>query len=220
MKVLLVEDDEMIGVAVQKGLAQDGFVVDWSKDATEASLALEVEPYEVLLLDLGLPDRPGLEILRDLRRQGSEMAVIILTARDAVTERISGLDAGADDYLIKPFDLDELCARIRAVQRRKLGRAEPLLTHGALSLNPASRQCFWQENAVNLSAKEFSLLEALIERPGAVLSRVQLEERLYGWGDEIESNTVEVHIHHLRKKLASEVVRTVRGVGYMLGNLS
>ncbi|MDY0189215.1 MAG: response regulator [Desulfuromonas sp.] len=219
MKVLLVEDDEMIGIAVQKGLVQDGFVVDWVQDGAEASVALEVEPYEVLLLDLGLPDRPGLEILRDLRRQGNSMSVIILTARDAVAERIAGLDAGADDYLIKPFDLDELCARIRAVQRRKLGRAEPLLNYGKLRLDPASRQCFWQDNAVILSAKEFSLLEALIERPGAVLSRAQLEERLYGWGEEVESNTIEVHIHHLRKKLATEAVRTVRGVGYMLGNI-
>lgn len=220
MKVLLVEDDDMIGDAVQKGLAQEGFVVDWAKDAAEASTALAVEPYEVLLLDLGLPDRPGLEILLELRKQGNEMAVLILTARDAVAERIAGLDAGSDDYLIKPFDLDELSARIRAVQRRKLGRAEPLLKYGKLRLNPASRECHWQEKAVNLSAKEFSLLEALIERPGAVLSRPQLEERLYGWGDEIESNTVEVHIHHLRKKLAPEVVKTVRGVGYMLGNLA
>lgn len=218
MKVLLVEDDEMIGVAVQKGLAQDGFIVDWAKDAAEASLALGVEPYEAILLDLGLPDRPGLEILGALRKKGDEIAVIILTARDAISERIAGLDAGADDYLIKPFDLDELSARIRAVQRRKLGRAEPLLIHGDLRLNPASRECFWQENAVNLSAKEFTLLEALIERPGAVLSRSQLEERLYGWADEIESNTVEVHIHHLRKKLSAEVVKTVRGVGYMLGD--
>lgn len=220
MKVLLVEDDEMIGVAVQKGLARDGFVVDWAMDAAEASLALGIEPYEALLLDLGLPDRPGLEILSELREKGDEIAVIILTARDAVAERIAGLDAGADDYLIKPFDLDELSARIRAVQRRKLGRAEPLLVHGRLRLNPASRECHWQENSVSLSAKEFSLLEALIERPGTVLSRSQLEERLYGWGEEIESNTVEVHIHHLRKKLAPEIVKTVRGVGYMLGTLS
>jgi two-component system response regulator QseB len=217
MKALLVEDDEMIGDAVFRGLTQEGFVVDWAHDAAEASIALGVETYEVLLLDLGLPDRPGLEVLRDLRRQGDEIAVIILTARDAVAERIAGLDAGADDYLTKPFDLDELSARIRAVQRRKLGRAEPILAHGDLRLNPASHECLWKDSAVSLSAKEFSLLEALIERPGAVFSRAQLEERLYGWRDEIESNTVEVHIHHLRKKLAPEVVKTVRGVGYTLG---
>ncbi len=219
MNILLVEDDEMIGVAVKKGLSQEGFVVDWVKNADEAGLALESKRYEVLLLDLGLPDRSGLEVLNELRKRGDTIAAIILTARDAVADRITGLDSGADDYLVKPFDLDELSARIRAVQRRKLGRAEPLLESGGLSLNPASRECFWQGRAVMLSAREFSLLEALIERPGAVLSRAQLEERLYGWGEEIESNTIEVHIHHLRKKLAAEAIKTVRGVGYMLGTL-
>jgi two-component system response regulator QseB len=217
MKILLVEDDEMIGIAAKKGLEQEGFVVDWAHDAAEAYVALDVEPYELLLLDLGLPDSPGLDILKGLRGKGDDISVIILTARDAVADRIAGLDSGADDYLIKPFDLEELSARIRAVQRRKLGRSQPLMVHGQLILNIASHQCCWHGVLVNLSAKEFSLLEALMERPGAVLSRAQLEERLYGWGDEIESNTVEVHIHHLRKKLSADAIKTVRGVGYVIG---
>ncbi len=220
MRVLLVEDDDMIGAAVRQGLTQDGYVVDWARDASEAELALGAQPYEVVLLDLGLPDRSGLEVLADLRRTASDAAVVILTARDAVADRIAGLDTGADDYLVKPFDLDELSARIRAVQRRRKGRAEPLLVHGQLTLNPASHECLWQGAAVSLSAKEFSLLQALMERPGAVLSRAQLEERLYGWGGEVESNAVEVHIYNLRKKLGAETIRTLRGVGYLLGNPS
>jgi len=216
MKILLVEDDAMIGSAVTQGLALEGHVVNWVQDATEAELALEVESYEVVLLDLGLPGKSGLEVLTGLRKQGSEATVIILTARDAVSDRIAGLDSGADDYLVKPFDLDELSARIRAVQRRRHGRAELVLTVGNLNLNPASHECLWKGAKVKLSAKEFALLEAFMERPGAVFSKSQLEERLYGWGDEVESNTIEVHIHNLRKKLAGEVIRTIRGVGYVL----
>lgn len=217
MRILLVEDDAMIGAAVHQGLTQDGYVVDWVRDAAKAESALEFQPYEVVLLDLGLPDRSGLEVLTNLRRNGSMAAVVILTARDAVADRIAGLDAGADDYLVKPFDLDELSARIRAVQRRRQGRADPVLAHGELRLNPASHECFHRGVSVSLSAKEFALLEALMQRPGAILSRAQLEERLYGWGDEIESNAVEVHIHNLRKKLGAKTIRTVRGVGYLLG---
>ncbi|NOZ70504.1 MAG: response regulator transcription factor [Chloroflexi bacterium] len=217
MRILLVEDDAMIGAAVRQGLALEGYAVDWAQDAAEAELALEVSPYEVVLLDLGLPDKSGLEVLNGLRKKGSEATVIILTARDAVADRISGLDAGADDYLIKPFDLDELSARIRAVQRRRLGRPQPLLIHGALSLNPAGHECFWQGVAVTLSAREFTLLEVLMEHPTGVHSRARLEEQLYGWGDEVESNTVEVHIHNLRKKLSGDVIKTIRGVGYTLG---
>lgn len=220
MKILLVEDDEMIGSAVQKGLAPDGIVVDWAKDAADAIMALDVENYEAVLLDLGLPDRPGLDVLSHLRGKGDELAVIIITARDAVAQRIAGLDAGADDYLVKPFDLDELSARIRAVHRRKLGHAVSLLSVGKLSLNRASHQCLWDKTAVMLSAKEFALLKALMERQGNVLSRRQLEEHLYGWDDEIGSNTVEVHVHNLRKKISPQVIRTVRGVGYMIGELS
>ena len=219
MRVLLVEDDTMIGTAIRHGLSTEGYAVDWAQDAYEAELAMDTEAYEIVLLDLGLPDRPGLELLGTLRKAGSEAAVIILTARDALADRIAGLDAGADDYLIKPFDLDELSARIRAVQRRRQGRAEPLLVHGELSLNPASHECFLRGVPISLSGREFSILEALIMRPGAVLSRVQLEEKLYGWGDEIESNAVEVHIHNLRKKLGTATIRTLRGVGYHLGDL-
>ena len=218
MRILLVEDDAMIGAAVRQGLAHEGYAVDWVQDASGAELALRVEPYELVLLDLGLPDRSGLEVLANLRRGGSEVAVVVLTARDSVADRIAGLDTGADDYLVKPFDLEELCARIRAVQRRKKGRAEPLLVHGGLMLNPASHECSWQGAPVFLSTKEFTLLQALMERPGAVLSRAQLEERLYGWGHELESNAVDVHIYNLRKKLGIELIKTLRGVGYLLGN--
>lgn len=220
MRILLVEDDAMIGTAVCQGLTHEGYAIDWVRDASGAESALRVEPYEVVLLDLGLPDRSGLDVLAGLRRGGSEVAVVILTARDSVADRIAGLDTGADDYLIKPFDLDELCARIRAVQRRKTGRAEPLLAHGGLILNPATHECSWQGEAVFLSIREFTLLQALMERPGAVLSRAQLEERLYGWGHELESNAVDVHIYNLRKKLGVDTIKTLRGVGYLLGNPS
>lgn len=217
MRILLIEDDVMIGEAVLKYLTQEAYVVDWAHDISGAELALDCEEYEVLLLDLGLPDGSGLQILTRLRRRGGKEAVIILTARDAVADRIAGLDAGADDYLVKPFDLDELNARIRAVQRRHQGRAETFLSHGHLQLNPVNHQCLWNGEKIILSAKEFSLLQALLEHPEAVISRGQLEEKLYGWGDEIESNSVEVHIHHLRRKLANDVIKTIRGVGYTLG---
>ncbi|WP_020677586.1 response regulator [Geopsychrobacter electrodiphilus] len=219
MRILLVEDDAMIAIAVRQGLIIEGYAVDWAQDAADAELALETEDYELVLLDLGLPDRSGLEVLADLRKKGNAVAVLILTARDAVADRIAGLDTGADDYLVKPFDLDELSARIRAVQRRQQGRAEPLLCHGTLCLNPASHKCTLNGLEITLSAKEFSLLQALIDRPGAVLSRAQLEEKLYSWGSEIESNAIEVHIHNLRKKLGADAIRTLRGVGYLLGNL-
>ncbi len=217
MRVLLVEDDPMIGESVRQGLRQDGFAVDWVRDGEEAELALSDEAYAVVLLDLGLPGRSGLELLANLRRGGNAVAVLILTARDAVSDRIGGLDAGADDYLVKPFDLDELAARIRAVVRRRTGRAEPLIVHGELSLNPATREVRHRGRPVSLSSREFALLSALLERPGAVLSREQLEERLYGWNEEVGSNAVEVHIHHLRKKLGRELILNVRGVGYMAG---
>lgn len=217
MRVLLVEDDAMIGESVRQGLRQDGFAVDWARDDEEAELALADEAYAVVLLDLGLPGRSGLELLANLRRVGNEVAVLILTARDAVSDRIGGLDAGADDYLVKPFDLDELAARIRAVVRRRTGRAEPLIVYGELSLNPATHEVRHRGCPLSLSAREFALLYALLERPGAVLSREQLEERLYGWNEEVGSNAVEVHIHHLRKKLGRELILNVRGVGYMVG---
>jgi len=217
MRLLLVEDDVSLGEGIRRGLRQGGFAVDWARDGREGELALSTAAYDLVLLDLGLPGLSGMALLQHLRRRQDDMAVLILTARDGVADRIAGLDAGADDYLVKPFDLDELAARIRAVLRRRKGRAEPLLVLGALTLNPASHETTWQGHAVTLSAREFSLLVALLERPGAVLSRAQLEERLYGWGEEVESNAVEVHVHNLRKKLSADVIRTVRGVGYMAG---
>ncbi len=214
MRILLVEDDSMVGESLRQGLRQDGFAVDWVRDGEDAELALAGEPYELLLLDLGLPGQSGLELLAALRKRGSDLPVVIITARDALPDRIAGLDTGADDYLVKPFDLEELEARIRAVLRRQAGRAQPLLQQGDLTLNPATHQVLKGETSVRLSSREFRLLQALLERPGAVLSRTQLEERLYGWQEEVESNAVEVHIHHLRKKLGAGVILNVRGVGY------
>jgi len=181
MRILLVEDDAMLGAAVRSALAKAGHAVDWVQEGSAADLAVAGEPYDVVLLDLGLPDKSGLDVLRDLRRRGLRMPVLILTAQDAVRERVAGLDAGADDYLVKPFDLDELAARIRAVQRRSVGRAEPVLEHGRLTLNPATREVFLEGAPVSLSARELALLEALLEQPGRPISRSRLEERLYGW---------------------------------------
>lgn len=216
MRLLLIEDDSMIGESVRKGLRQDGFSVDWVQDGRAAELAVETEPYELVLLDLGLPGKDGLAVLKSIRQRGNRVPVLILTARDAVADRVKGLDAGADDYLVKPFDLDELGARIRALLRRQSGRVDPVLRLGNLSLNPATHEVQLSGQTVNLSAREFALLEALMDRPGAVLSRAQLEEKLYGWGEEVESNTVEVYIHGLRKKIGAEWIKNVRGVGYML----
>jgi DNA-binding response OmpR family regulator len=216
MRLLLVEDDPMIGASIQHGLRQDGFTVDWVQDGGEVELALHTTMYALVLLDLGLPHRDGLEILAAIRRSRNPIPVVILTARDAVADRVRGLDGGADDYLVKPFDLDELAARLRAVLRRQNGRADPVIRHGNLTLNPATHEVTWHSAAVTLSGREFAVLQALLERPGAVLSRAQLEEHLYGWEDEVASNAVEVHISHLRQKLAPEVIRTVRGVGYMV----
>jgi two-component system response regulator QseB len=217
MRVLLVEDDPMIGGSVNKGLRSEGFTVDWVRDGRQAELALENEVYSLVLLDLGLPRKDGLELLQDLRRRGHTLPVLIITARDAVPDRVRGLDSGADDYLVKPFDLTELLARMRALLRRQTGRAAGPLQAGALSLDPATHEVRYRGQPVNLSAREFALLHALLEEPGKVLSREQLEDRLYGWGEEVESNAVEVHIHHLRRKLDATVIRNVRGVGYRIG---
>ncbi len=206
----------MIGESVRKGLQQDGFAVDWVQDGRAAELALETHPYDTLLLDLGLPRKDGLEVLASLRRRGNPIPILVLTARDAVADRVKGLDAGADDYLVKPFDLEELAARIRALHRRKSGRADPVIRVGKLILNPATHEVSLDGKSIPLSAREFGLLHALVERPGAVLSRAQLEEKLYGWDHEVESNTVEVYIHSLRRKLGAGFILNVRGVGYMV----
>ena len=219
MRLLLVEDDPMIGAGVQSGLRQEGHTVDWVRDGKAAELALASGVHEMLLLDLGLPHKSGLELLSGLRRQGLDLPVLVITARDSVADRVKGLDAGADDYLVKPFDLDELSARIRALMRRRAGRASPRIEHGPLTLDPATHQVTLNGDPLALSAREFALLHALLEQPGVPLSRAQLEERLYGWNEEVESNTVEVYIHALRRKLGAEWIRNVRGVGYRVPDL-
>jgi len=216
MRALLVEDDAMIAAAVRTALVQDGYTVDAVRDGVSATSALESSRFDIVLLDLGLPRRDGLEVLRTIRRRGDATPVIIVTARDEIRDRIAGLDAGADDYVVKPFDLDELAARMRSVLRRRTGRGDPLLEHNGIRLNPVTHEVTRDGKAVALSAREYAVLEALLQRPGAVLSRAQLEDRLYGWGEEIESNTVEVYIHALRRKLGSDSIRTLRGVGYYL----
>jgi two-component system response regulator QseB len=204
----------MIGRAVAAGLASNGYAVDWVRDGIDAELALSHSVYDVALLDLGLPRRDGLEILRSVRRAGRDVPVVVITARDSVAERIAGLDSGADDYLVKPFDLDELLARTRAVIRRREGRASAEIAYGALTLDPAKRIVSFHGASVELSAREFAVLEALLKEPGAVVSREKLEDAVYGWGEEVGSNSIEVHLHHLRKKLSPELIRNVRGVGY------
>jgi len=216
MRLLLAEDDRMIGASIERGLKQDGFAVDWVQDGRAAELALAENVHDLLVLDLGLPRKEGLDVLRAMRRRGDDRPVLIVTARDAVSDRVAGLDAGADDYLVKPFELTELAARIRALLRRSAGRAEPVVAYGDIELHPDTREIRVRGEPVALSAREFALLEALLARPGAVLSRAQLEEKLYGWNEEVESNAVEVHIHALRKKLGADAIRNVRGVGWMI----
>jgi DNA-binding response OmpR family regulator len=218
VRLLLVEDDPMIGEAVAEALRREGHAVDWAQDGPAGARALSAGvPYALLLLDLGLPGRDGLQLLAELRRRGDRLPVLLITARDTVGDRIAGLDAGADDYLVKPFDLDEMLARVRALVRRAAGRAAPALAHGRLRLDPATHSAWLDEQPLPLSAREFALLQALLEKPDAVLSRAQLEERLYGWDQPVGSNAVEVHIHHLRRKLGERAIRNVRGVGYTLG---
>ncbi len=216
MRILLVEDDSMIGTSVQRGLRDEGHAVDWVRDGVAAELAVHDTDYALMLLDLGLPRRDGIEVLNRLRAAGNATPVLVLTARDAVSDRVRGLDAGADDYLVKPFDLDELSARIRALTRRSQGQATPVLRRGALTLDPAAHAVSVDGTPVKVSAREFALLEALVEADGKPLSRTQLEERIYGWGEEVESNAIEVHIHALRRKLGAGWVRNVRGVGYFV----
>jgi two-component system response regulator QseB len=216
MRVLLIEDDRMIAQGLQTALRQDGYTVDWTADGNSAAAALHASRFDLVLLDLGLPGRDGLEVLRELRRRGDATPAIILTARDDIQDRIDGLDAGADDYIVKPFDLDEVAARMRSVLRRANGRGDPCLRAGGICLNPATHVVENQGVPVPLSAHEYSVLEALLQRPGAILSRAQLEDRLYGWDAQVESNAVEVYIHGLRRKLGSGAIRTLRGVGYFI----
>ena len=216
MRILLVEDDALLGDGLQAGLAQSGFSVDWVRDGIAGDLALKTGEYAGVVLDLGLPRLSGLDLLQRLRSGGNKVPVLILTARDRVEDRVKGLDGGADDYVLKPFDLDELAARLRALVRRSRGEAAPRLRVGEIELDPAARSVSFRGRPVELSVREFALLEELMLNAGRVLSREQLAQRLYSWGEEIESNAIEVHVHHLRRKLAPELLRTVRGVGYML----
>jgi two-component system OmpR family response regulator len=216
VRLLLVEDDAMIGETVLQVLRAEHYAVDWVRDGNMAEEALRTEAYDLVLLDLGLPRRSGLEVLRALRARRNVVPVLVATARDAVGDRIAGLDAGADDYVVKPFDIDELLARIRALLRRSAGRAEPAFEHKGVSLNPATREATLHGRPVSLSAREWAVLEALLARPGVVLSRTQLEEKLFSWKDDISSNAVEVYIHGVRKKLGANLIQTVRGLGYLI----
>lgn len=216
MRLLLVEDDRMIGEAVQTAMRQDGYAVDWVRNAESADTALKADSYGLVLLDLGLPGRDGLSLLRALRARKDRTPVLVITARDAIENRVAGLDSGADDYLVKPFDLDELAARIRALVRRSAGRAEATIDHLGVRIDPASRTVSRNGEPLPLSPREYAVLEALLLRPGAVLSRTQLEDRLYGWSDPIGSNAVEVYIHGLRRKLGRGFIRNLRGVGWFV----
>lgn len=216
MRALLVEDDCLLGDGVAKGLRQREWTIDWLTDGLEAQQALQDSAFDVLILDLGLPRKSGLELLKTLRRNGSNVPVLILTARETVEDRVLGLDAGADDYLTKPFDLDELCARLRALQRRVSARSSPLVHYQEITLDPASMKVTFQEKPEILSRREFALLHKLIENKGKVLSREYLMLSLYGWSEDIESNALEVHVHNLRKKFGTGFIRTIRGVGYLV----
>ena len=216
MRLLLVEDDLMIGEAVLDLLRAEDYAVDWVKDGEMADTALDSQTYDLVLLDLGLPRRDGLAVLRRLRARKDRTPVLITTARDAVAQRVEGLDMGADDYIVKPYEVDELLARIRALIRRAAGRAEPVYEHLGISIDPVTREVAVGGEPVVLSAREWAVLEPLLARPGMVLSRRQLEEKLYSWKDDLSSNAVEVYIHGLRKKLGPRIIQNVRGVGYMI----
>ncbi len=216
MRLLIIEDDILLGNGIQTGLTQTDYAVDWITDGKAGEHALKVEKYDALILDLNLPKKDGLKILKDLRARGDTIPVLILTARDTINDKVIGLDSGADDYLVKPFDLDELNARLRALLRRHSGRATPYIEYDNLRLEPATHILTQDGKAVMLSQREFAILQTLLENLGQILSRSRLEESLYGWDDMIESNAVEVHIHHLRKKLGKKLIHTVRGIGYMI----
>lgn len=219
MRLLLVEDDAMIGESLQKALRPGGFIVNWAKDGETADLSLMNETYDLVILDIGLPGKSGLELLKHLRKNGNDVPVLMLTARDTLSDKITGLDSGADDYLLKPFALEELEARIRSLLRRRIGQSgneDGLLRHGTLTLNPKTHEAFLGPHRVMLSAKEFLLMETLLKTPHGILSKTQLEESLYGWNEEIASNAVEVHIHQIRKKLGAGIIKNIRNVGYTL----
>lgn len=216
MRLLLVEDDYLLGDAVKTGLTQFGYTVDWLKDGESAYNALKCESFEVIILDLGLPKLSGLDFLQSIRREGNTTPVIIVTARESIEDRVRGLDSGGDDYLIKPLDLNELSARVRALARRSHGRAESAIQYRNIILDPAAHSVLLDGNPVNLPRREFALLQKLLENTGQVLSREQLMQSIYGWVEEVESNTLEVHIHYLRKKLNANFIRTIRGIGYMV----
>jgi len=216
MRILVVEDDPLLGDGIQAGLAQAGFGVDWVEDGVAGEVALKTASHCAVVLDLGLPRLAGLDLLRRMRSGGNKTPVLILTARDAIEDRIKGLDSGADDYVVKPFDLHELAARLRALIRRSAGEAAPLLRVGEIELDPAARRVAFKGGPVDLPAREYALLHALMLAAGRVLTREQLTESLYAWGEEVESNAIDVHIHHLRRKLSPGVIRTVRGVGYLM----
>lgn len=216
MRVLLAEDDQLLGDGLSTGLQKLGYTVDWVRDGVAAEQALATEHLDALILDLGLPRQDGLEVLRKLREANNDLPVLVLTARDTVQDRITGLDQGADDYLIKPFDLMEVAARLRSITRRREGRAAAVIQHGELNVDPAARSVYLKGEIVSLGSHEFAVLEALLNNRGRVLSREQLEEVLYGWEEGVESNAMEVYIHHLRKKLGKELIHTVRGVGYTI----
>ena len=215
MRILLVEDDQALGEGIRTALKPEGYTVDWLQDGASALHALSHESFELAILDLGLPRMDGLQVLKHLRAAANPVPVLVLTARDATSDRIAGLDAGADDYLIKPFDVAELKARLRALLRRSFNRSEPLLEYRGIVLDPSSQLVTWQGQSLSLPRKEFLLLHELLVQPGRVLTRDRLQQVLYGWDEEVESNALEVHVHHLRKKFFPELIRTVRGVGYM-----
>lgn len=216
MRILLVEDDELLGDGLRTGLVQYGYAVDWLKDGQSADQALKTENFDLVVLDVGLPKMSGITVLQNLRSRGQTMPVLILTARESVEDRVKGLDSGADDYLTKPFDLDELCARLRALQRRFSSRAEPLLIHDNICMDPASHTVTFNNETISVSRREFALLQKLLENSGRVLSREHLTQSLYGWGEDVDSNALEVHIHNLRKKFGQNFIRTIRGIGYMI----
>lgn len=216
MRVLLVEDDQILGDGVQAGLTQAGFGVDWAKSCEEARDALATGGYEGLILDLGLPDGSGLALLKEIRVAKNDLPTLILTARDTTKDKVNGLDNGADDYMVKPFELDELTARLRALLRRSHRRTSVVISHDGIELDPAARTVTLNDQVVDLSHREFTLLEDLLEHRGRVLTRTQLEQSLYGWNADVESNAIEVHVHHLRKKFGAHLIKTIRGVGYII----